>query len=112
MFQRYSTERTRAQLAITKDIGLNAIRLEGKLQHDELFQQASELGILMLPGWMCCDAWQRWDLWDNETLFVAAESLRSQVRRLRIQPSVIGFLLGSDDDPPLEVEKRFRSVAA
>ena len=112
MFQRYSTERTRAQLAITKDIGLNAIRLEGKLQNDELFQQASELGILMLPGWMCCDAWQRWDLWDNETLFVAAESLRSQVRRLRIQPSVIGFLLGSDDDPPLEVERTFRSVAA
>ena len=44
-----SHENTRRQLRMTKDLGLNAIRLEGKLQDDDLFEQADEMGILMLP---------------------------------------------------------------
>lgn len=49
LLQRMSHENTRRQLRMTKDLGLNAIRLEGKLQDDDLFEQADEMGILMLP---------------------------------------------------------------
>ena len=44
-----SPEANRRQLRMTKDLGLNAIRLEGKLQDDDLFAAADELGILVLP---------------------------------------------------------------
>ena len=49
LLQRMSPEENRRQLRMTKDLGLNAIRLEGKLQDDDLFAAADELGILVLP---------------------------------------------------------------
>ena len=60
LLQRMSPKRHARALRITKDLGLNAIRLEGKLQDDDLFEQCDELGIMVLPGICCCDAWQSW----------------------------------------------------
>jgi exo-1,4-beta-D-glucosaminidase len=44
LLQRMSQQRTRREMAITRDLGLNAIRLEGKLQDDDLFEQCDEMG--------------------------------------------------------------------
>ena len=47
------------QLRYVRDMGLNTVRLEGKLESDHFFDEADRLGILVMPGWMCCDYWQR-----------------------------------------------------
>ena len=46
------------QLMYVRDMGLNTVRLEGKLESDHFFDEADRLGILVMPGWMCCDYWQ------------------------------------------------------
>lgn len=40
------------------DMGLNTIRLEGKLEHPELYDIADREGIMVLPGWECCNKWE------------------------------------------------------
>lgn len=39
-------------------MNLNTIRLEGKLEDENFFNLADKYGILVMPGWSCCDAWQ------------------------------------------------------
>src|SRR5207248_3240327 len=50
-----SPARLDAELAYVRDLGLNAIRQEGKLATDEFYDRCDDFGILVLPGWMCCD---------------------------------------------------------
>jgi hypothetical protein len=79
-------------------------------QDDDLFEQCDALGILVLPGICCCDAWQSWDVWTDATHKLAAESLRSQVKRLRRFPSMTTFLYSSDQMPPPDVEQSYLEV--
>jgi exo-1,4-beta-D-glucosaminidase len=110
LLQRMDPRRHRRMLRLTRDLGLNAIRLEGKLQDDDLFEQCDAMGIMVLPGICCCDAWQSWDVWTPNTHQVAAASLRSQVKRLRRFPSVVTFLYSSDELPPPEVERAYLQI--
>ena len=80
------------------------------MQDDDLFEQCDALGIMVLPGICCCDAWQSWDVWTDATHKLAAESLRSQVKRLRRFPSMTTFLYSSDQLPPPEVEQSYIDV--
>ena len=105
-----STERLRAELGYTRDMGLNTIRLEGKLETDEFYDLADEMGILVMPGWCCCDQWELWDKWDAEDYRVGPASLRDQIVRLRNHPSVLVWLNGSDFPPPTKVEKSYLDV--
>jgi exo-1,4-beta-D-glucosaminidase len=41
-------------------MGMNAIRLEGKMEHPELYGIADRLGLMVMPGWECCDKWEAW----------------------------------------------------
>jgi exo-1,4-beta-D-glucosaminidase len=59
MLLRASPERQDAELRYVRAMGLNTIRLEGKLDDDRFFDQADRLGILVLAGWCCCDAWEQ-----------------------------------------------------
>jgi len=43
-----------------KDMGMNAVRLEGKMENDDFYRIADEFGILVMVGWCCCDSWQQW----------------------------------------------------
>jgi exo-1,4-beta-D-glucosaminidase len=110
MFLRWSPERLDADLAYVRDMGLNTIRLEGRIDHEEFFAKADKLGILVMPGWTCCDAWERWKNWKEEQHKIASESLRSQIRILRNHPSVFVWLYGSDNPPPAEVEKMYLEI--
>ena len=112
LLQRNTPQRNARQLLLTRDLGLNAIRLEGKLQDDDLFAQASAMGILMLPGICCCDAWQQWDLWTNATAATASQSMASQLKRLRMHASVASFIYSSDELPPPHVEQMYLDVFA
>eukprot|EP00047_Mylnosiga_fluctuans_P007081 m.250997 g.250997 ORF g.250997 m.250997 type:complete len:850 (+) comp16986_c0_seq1:23-2572(+) len=110
LFQRADPARQRAEFDYVRHLNLNAIRLEGKFENDNFFDLADEYGILTMPGWCCCDAWQRWSKWTPEIAAVAYESLRTQVKRLRIHPGVLVFLYGSDQMAPQGIEAEFLKV--
>jgi exo-1,4-beta-D-glucosaminidase len=110
MFLRWSPERLDADLAYVRDMGLNTIRLEGRLDHDEFFDKTDKLGILVMPGWTCCDAWERWKRWQGDQRKVAAASLTDQIGRLRNHASVFVWLNGSDGPPPADVENMYLGI--
>ena len=107
---RSTPEKQREQLEYVRDLHLNAVRMEGKLEDEHFFDLADEMGILMMPGWCCCDQWENWPKWDTEDEHIAAESLRDQARRLERHPSVFVWLYGSDFAPPPKVEKMYLHI--
>ncbi len=48
---RWSEKKLDADLAHVKHMGLNTIRLEGKMERSEFFDKTDRLGILVMPGW-------------------------------------------------------------
>lgn len=110
MLLRSSQDRLRAQLRYVQDMHLNAIRLEGKLESEEFFNLADQMGILVLAGWCCCDHFEHWKSWQPDDLTVATESLRTQILRLRSHPSLALWMNGSDNPPPAGVEEAYRKV--
>src|SRR5262249_44437830 len=116
---RFSDERDEQEMQLVKHLGLNAIRIEGKLANDHLLAVADREGILVIPGWECCSAWEYWiddqkshgvAPWNEATRAIAAASLRSQLDRLRSHPSVITFVYGSDSHPPSDIEALYLGV--
>ncbi len=107
---RQSRAREGADIAMLKTMHLNAIRFEGKLGSDELWDLCDREGILVLAGWPCCNHWERWRDWKPGDAAVAAESLRWQLRRLRNHPSLIAWLYGSDFPPPEPVERMYLDI--
>jgi exo-1,4-beta-D-glucosaminidase len=112
MLRTASRQRLEAQLRYTREMGLNTIRLEGKLESDLFYDLADEYGILVMPGWCCCSHWERWKQWDDEDRRVGPASLRDQALRLRNHPSVLVWLNGSDNPPPADVEQAYLDVLA
>jgi exo-1,4-beta-D-glucosaminidase len=110
MLLRYSRNRLEDELRNVKELGLNAIRLEGKLEPDEFFELADREGILVMAGWSCCDHWQQWNNWTPEDYIIAADSLADQAMRLRSHASVLAWLNGSDIPPPRDVEQVYLDV--
>jgi exo-1,4-beta-D-glucosaminidase len=107
-----STERLEAELRYVREMGLNTIRLEGKLESDEFYDLADRYGIFLMAGWCCCDQWEQWDKWDEEDHRVGPASLRDQILRMRNHPSVLVWLNGSDFPPPAKVERAYLDVLA
>jgi exo-1,4-beta-D-glucosaminidase len=110
MLFRWSSAKLDADLAYVRDMGMNTIRLEGRLDREEFYTKTDRLGILVMPGWTCCDAWEQWSKWKDEQRAVSAESLKSQIRILRQHPSVFVWLNGSDNPPPAAVEKTYLEI--
>jgi len=107
MLLRWDSHKLDADLAYVKHMGLNTIRLEGKTDRDEFFNKTDKLGILVMPGWICCDMWEHWKIWTSETRKIAAASLVDQIARLRNHASVYVWLYGSDGPPPADVESMY-----
>jgi exo-1,4-beta-D-glucosaminidase len=99
-----------ADLAYVHDMGMNTIRLEGRLDREEFYEKTDRLGILVMPGWTCCDAWERWKDWHADQKDIAAASLKSQIHILRKHPSVFVWLNGSDGPPPAEIESMYLGI--
>ena len=99
-----------ADLSYVRDMGLNTIRLEGRLDREEFYEKTDRLGILVMPGWTCCDAWERWKDWKGDQREIAAASLKSQIHILRQHPSVFVWLNGSDGPPPADVENMYLGI--
>jgi exo-1,4-beta-D-glucosaminidase len=103
-------QRVEQEMRYTLDMNLNTIRLEGKIESDHFFDLADRTGMLVMAGWCCCDFWEKWKKWSDEDKDIAAESLRSQLLRIRPHPSVVMWLNGSDNPPVAEVEQRYLAV--
>jgi len=110
IFLRPMSKKLDADLAYVRDMGMNTIRLEGRIDRDEFFKKTDKLGILVMPGWTCCDAWERWKRWTPETHAIAKASMADQARRLRNYASVFVWFYGSDGPPPAEVEQMYLDV--
>jgi exo-1,4-beta-D-glucosaminidase len=107
---RASPQRQEDELRYVRDLNLNAVRMEGKIEDDNFLRLADEKGILVMAGWCCCDHWEHWQDWDDEDRTVAAESLRDQIRRLRGHPSAFNWMNGSDNPPPPDIEAMYAGI--
>ena len=110
MLLRWSPRQAQAALDYVRHMNLNAIRLEGRMERDEFFDMADKMGILIMPGWTCCDMWERWEDWKPEHMKIAGASLYDQLTRLRNHPSVLVWLYGSDGPPPANVENMYLEI--
>ena len=110
LFLRRHPGRDLAQLDYVKAMNLNTVRFEGLLERSSFLEQCDRDGLLVIAGWCCCDCWERWASWNEETHHVATESLRSQIRRTRRHPSMIAWWYGSDFPPPGPVEREYLAV--
>ncbi|RGP71220.1 hypothetical protein FLONG3_7170 [Fusarium longipes] len=107
MFLRWNASRFENIARYTLDMGMNTIRLEGKMEQPELYDIADELGLLLMAGWECCDRWESWpynhDLsqdppprWYEADYKTVNASMRHEAAMVQTHPSVIAFLIGSD----------------
>jgi len=110
MMLRENSQRLHDEFRYVEDMGLNTLRLEGKLETKEFFDLADKHGILVMAGWCCCDFWERWPRWQPKDFDIAKESLRDQIYRLRSHPSLVMWLNGSDNPPPPDVEQMYLDV--
>src|SRR5260370_12404011 len=104
---RWSSRRLDADLDYVRDMGLNTIRLEGRIDREEFYEKTDQLGILVMPGWTCCDAWEQWSNWKEEQYKIDAESLLSHIRILRNHDSLVLRLYVIDWPPHANVETTY-----
>ncbi len=110
MMLREDSQHLEDEFRYVQDMGLNTIRLEGKLETEEFFDKADRKGILIMAGWCCCDHWEHWSRWSDADYRIAEASLISQISRLRSHPSLVMWLNGSDNPPPPDVEQMYLTV--
>ena len=112
MFLRDDPARMDAEFSYVLNLGLNTIRSEGKLENQRFYDLADRYGVLILAGWECCDKWESAAKtggapWTAADMKVAEDAMASEARLLRNHPSVIGFLIGSDNPPPPPIAKMY-----
>jgi exo-1,4-beta-D-glucosaminidase len=110
MMLRENSQRLHDEFRYVRDMGLNTVRLEGKLETQEFYDIADHEGILVMAGWCCCDFWERWPRWKPQDFEIAKQSLRDQIYRLRSHPSLVMWLNGSDNPPPPDVEQMYLDI--
>jgi len=110
MMLRENSRRLQDELRYVQDMGLNTVRLEGKLETKEFFDIADRNGILVMAGWCCCDHWEHWGRWKPQDFEIAKASLRDQMYRMRSHPSLVMWLNGSDNPPPPDVEQMYLDI--
>lgn len=104
MFLRFDEEKVTTQFQYMLDMGLNTVRLEGKLEQPELYDTADQLGLMVLAGWECCDKWEAWtynedrvaELWSDQDYDTAQVMMKHEAAMMQTHPSMLGFLIGSD----------------
>jgi exo-1,4-beta-D-glucosaminidase len=105
LFLRYSSSNTAQQIALIKNLGLNAIRTEGRQMPQDFYEQMDRAGILIDAGFQCCDAWQpegrRLSRHELETMQLSARTIGEQ---LRGHPSVLDF--SWSDNAPTAAQER------
>jgi len=103
-------ERKEAEIKYARDMNLNAIRMEGKLETNHVWDLCDKYGIMVMAGWCCCCHWEEWYRWDATDIWVANESTKDQILRLRNHPSFLVWLFGSDNPPPTNILTQYVNI--
>jgi len=115
LFMRWDSQINETHMKYAKDMGLNAIRFEGILGNEDIYDIADREGIMLIPGFVCCSRWEQWAKWTTNDFAVACASLDSQMRNMRAHPSALVWLFGSDntplDTPEHPVLSTYKSIA-
>ena len=111
MLQRWDTKINQTHMQYVKDMGLNAIRFEGTLGNEELYDLADQYGIILMPGFVCCSRWASDNSWNAEETTVAYNSLDSQMRNMRAHASPFVWAFGSDEAPGATVLAQYKTIA-
>jgi exo-1,4-beta-D-glucosaminidase len=113
IFQRRSTERQEQEIRLYRDMNMNIVRSEGKMEDDNFYALCDKYGMLVMTGWMCCGAWQYPENWDAAKRQVAMASDSSVMYWLRNKPSLMVWLNGSDMPPrDTSVERDYLKIEA
>ena len=110
MLLRSSPQRQEWELRYALDMNLNLLRMDGKFEDEHFLEMCDRYGMLLMPGWCCCDHWELWKDWDEEDYSIASASLTDQIRLFRNHPSMLTWLLADDIPPPPDVEKIYISI--
>ena len=111
IFQRRSPKRQEQEIRLVRDMNMNIVRSEGKLEDDHFYALCDQYGMLVMTGWMCCGSWQYPEKWDSLKRVVAMESTKSVMYWLRNKASIFVWLNGSDMPPrDTTVESDFLSI--
>lgn len=111
IFQRHSAKRQEQELKLVRDMNMNIVRSEGKLEDDNFYDLCDRYGLLVMSGWMCCGAWQYPENWDSAERNVAMASDSSVIYWLRNKACMMVWLNGSDMPPrDSTVERDFLSI--
>ncbi len=113
IFQRRSPRRQEQEIRLYRDMNMNVVRSEGKLEDDNFYALCDKYGMLVMAGWMCCGAWQYPENWDAAKRASAMASDSSVVFWLRNRPSLMVWLNGSDMPPrDTTVERDYLKIEA
>ncbi|KAH8905257.1 glycoside hydrolase family 2 protein [Coniochaeta sp. PMI_546] len=105
IFLRWDSARFTTQMQYVLDMGMNTVRLEGKLEHPEFYDITDRLGVMVMPGWECCDKWEAWSyndnidhpaIWSDADYATANASIYHEAATLQTHPSVLMYFVGSD----------------
>ncbi|MFF7989028.1 exo-beta-D-glucosaminidase [Kitasatospora xanthocidica] len=96
---RWNAQEASSRITYALNMGLNAIRLEGHLEPDEYYDMADKAGMLLLPGWECCNKWQDSKDYTPREHEINRASMAAVAAQLRDHPSVTSFSVGSDYAP-------------
>jgi exo-1,4-beta-D-glucosaminidase len=105
MFLRWDSDKFTSQMQYVLDMGMNTVRLEGKLEHPEFYEITDKLGVMVMPGWECCDKWEAWSyndnidnpaVWSDADYATANASIYHEASTLQTHPSVLMYFVGSD----------------
>ena len=107
MFLRWDSDHFIALTRYILDMGLNTLRLEGKMEQPELYEIADRMGLMVMAGWECCDKWEAWKykvdltvspipVFDENDYYTANSSMKHEAAMMQSHPSMLAFLVGSD----------------
>src|SRR5919205_639072 len=110
MLQRFDPKSDATTIQYVKDMGLNAIRFEGTLGNENIYDLADRNGIILMGGFVCCSAWEN-DTWTTEQENVAHASLDTQMRNLRAHASAFLWAFGSDQPVSATHLAQYKQIA-
>jgi exo-1,4-beta-D-glucosaminidase len=104
MFLRLNETRLAAEFSYMLDLGLNTVRLEGKQEQPLFYDLADSMGLMVLPGWECCDKWEGWTYndeadgvkWVDDDYDTAHKQMVHEGYMMQGHACMLGFLVGSD----------------
>jgi exo-1,4-beta-D-glucosaminidase len=103
LFLHYSAANTAEQIALMKNLGINAIRLEGHIMPNDFFEQMDQAGMLVNAGYQCCDAWAPSGKLSTAQQAILQLSAQTLGQDLRNHPSVFSFQWS--DNAPTKVQE-------